>query len=104
MSTKEIQTLLRKLLDQTRAGQVKWKTTPEPDEFRINFPRSSIEIFPVKPNSVRIAIFNAEGTLIETIDPDSATRHVEMNELLRLAKDSAYNISETLQDIFDNLE
>jgi len=106
MNATELQTLLDKIAEQTERGQLKWKAE-ENRTFRVDFPRSSIEISQLMddPDIYCLSIYNDTGTAIGEIRKDfSPDARIKLRQIYQKAYTLALAVDTTVKDILAGLE
>lgn len=111
----EMLRLTRRLLEQTRKKQIEWSITDRDDRFLFSSTRSSALIAKNRgPSEYRLWLLNSRGAAIASIetrrslDPATgdlveATQNGMLEELYYSARDSALDVGNTLEDMFNSL-
>jgi hypothetical protein len=106
MTENEKKILLDKIFEQTQKNQLKWQLTPDAS-FRVDFPRSSIEIVCVsEPASIyKLDIFNNAGVCIGSVEGDlEPEAEAKLTTIFAKARGLALQVETTLQDILSGLD
>ena len=102
--------LVAKLIEKTENKMAVWDTTSRDNEFILNLEKSSITtdswIMDNSKNCVDLNVRNDKGLIIYSIiynDIDNIVEYDYLMNLHSLAKSSFYNIDDTVNDIFNEL-
>jgi hypothetical protein len=109
--------LINKLWHGTQAKRYEWVKNSNNESFRLSFPNSSIilSVFDlsdpfsaVQESGVTIKIISREGSIVERLTAGDFDGVVDdpvslLNSLYELVRDQVLGLSETIQDIFENL-
>lgn len=107
MITHDVRQILNTLLKKSEAGQVKWLDARSagmnnvmPEDFVVLMPNSSINIFRLPQDKVRLNILDSEGNVAMHATSEDSQQDKELLEsILQSARRKAHNVDETLEDI-----
>ena len=106
MTNQELETIFKKLRDQTTRKQIKWKPI-NATQLRIDFPRSSIIFNKPAGGQPNLSILNSGGASVAQIQYTSFGSHSgtlqELGQMWKEAYEIAYETDETVQDILSKL-
>jgi hypothetical protein len=104
MTKEELQTLFDKVIQQTDRKLLKWKPVKD-DSLRVDFARSSVEIYREAANVDRLLIYNSSGAVVAAINSTfSEGAQQKLAALYDKAYDIAFQVDDTLQDVLASLE
>lgn len=99
----EIRSILKSLVERSKAKQIPWSVfgeTPYDDDYVVSFPKSSVNVFRRENGVIGATIMNSAGTVVGSIRSDEDESDVPMlNELFESARECVFKIDETLEDL-----
>ena len=96
------ESLVARLLDKTRAGEIAWRESARPGEYSVSFPNSSIGIVNDSGRYL-VRLYNESGLLIDETMVKRQPVLQQMTDLLHLARRQALRVDETLQELLKEL-
>lgn len=96
------ESLVARLLDKTRAGEIAWRESARPGEYSVSFPNSSIGIVNDKGHCL-VRVYNEAGLLIDETLVKRNPSLEQLMDLLHLARRQALRVDETLQELLKEL-
>lgn len=105
MINDEIRSILKTLLLRSKANEVRWTPFEDTeadldDDYIVSFPKSSVNIFKLAESGIRVNILNNAGKVVGSLtSKESESDSRLLQQLLDCARESVFNIDETLEDI-----
>lgn len=106
MINDEIRSILKTLLERSKAKQVTWTPFEDMeadlhDDYIVSFPKSSVNVFEdPEQGIIRATILNSAGKVVGSLSSgESAADSRLLKELLDCARESVFKIDETLEDL-----
>ena len=94
--------LVSRLLEKTRAGELAWRESVRSGEYTVSFPNSSIGIANEK-GRLLLRVYNEAGMMIDEILIKKPPIIHQMMDLLHLARRQALRVDETLEQLLKEL-
>ena len=106
-TTPQIQQLTQHAISKTRAGELKWDLTADPNLYIATFPgESKGEVYQLSANTATVVLElrDAERRLIFQVSGADVELGALARELINLARDTAINIEDKVADALRGLE
>lgn len=101
----EIRSILKTLIEKSKARQVIWTQFDDPeveleDDYIVSFPKSSVNVFQTEKGIIGVNILNSSGTVVGKIGSEESELDGSLlKELLDCAREAVFKIDETLADL-----
>jgi hypothetical protein len=103
--------LIRRIFEKTKAGELRWQPTSDPNVFALSFPHYSVSLerVPDTEDTIESFIFrisNDEGQTIEELNSFLASNYGfgELRELFDRVRRNAMGLDKALDDLLSELD